>query len=493
MNILLIEPRTPDTFWSLRHALRFVRRRAANPPLGLLTVAGLLPRAWNCRLVDLNCTALDDADIRWADRVLVGAMQIHREAVAGIVRRCHALGRTVMGGGPLFGADPADPGGLTGVDHVVVGEIEDLAGVLAADLAAGRPAPLYEADGFPDLTDAPPPRWDLLDLSRYATLSVQSCRGCPFDCEFCDVVALNGRVPRHKSPERFVAELEGLRRLGWRGPVFVVDDNFVGDRRRSRELLRAVIAWRRRTGTRITFITEASVDMAGDPELLELMVAAGFKKVFLGLETPSAASLRECHKLQNLRGDLTAAVRTIQAAGLEVMGGFIVGFDSDEADIFERQFEFIQQAGVVTAMVGVLQALPRSRLARRLAREGRLRGVGHGDNTSACFDFEPRLDREFLLENYRRLVQRLYEPGNFYRRVRTFLDGYRMRGPRAHVGWRDVGALFGSMWVIGVVHRGRRAYWRFLATTLLRHPRQVGVAVTMTIMGHHYRVVAAAL
>ncbi|MBE0564626.1 MAG: DUF4070 domain-containing protein [Krumholzibacteria bacterium] len=493
MRILLVEPRTPDTFWTLRRALRFVRRRAANPPLGLLTVAGMLPRQWSCRLVDLNCDTLRDEDILWADRVLVSAMQIHRDAVAEVVRRCHALGRTVMGGGPLFVAEPAGPDDNAGVDHVVVGEAEELAAALAADLEAGRPAPCYVAPRFPDLALTPAPRWDLLDLSRYATMSVQSCRGCPFDCEFCDVVALNGRRPRHKPPERFIAELERLRTLGWRGPVFVVDDNFVGDRRRCRELLEAMIAWRRRTRPRITFLTEASVDMAAQPDLLELMVAAGFKKVFLGLETPSTASLRECHKLQNLRGDLTGAVRTIQAAGLEVMGGFIVGFDSDEPDIFERQFEFIQRSGVVTAMVGLLQAMPRSRLHARLAAEGRLRGEAGGDNTRATLNFEPRLDRDFLLENYRALMRRLYEPGNYYQRIGTFLAGHRLRGPRPHVGWRDIGAIFGSMWVIGVVSRGRRAYWRFLARTLVRHPRQIGVAVTLAIMGHHYRAVAAGL
>jgi radical SAM superfamily enzyme YgiQ (UPF0313 family) len=337
------------------------------------------------------------------------------------------------------------------------------------------------------------PRWDLVDLHHYATMSIQSCRGCPFDCEFCDVVGLNGRVPRYKAPEQFVAELESLRLLGWQGPVFVVDDNFIGDRRRCRDLLRAVIDWRRRTRTRMTFITEASVNMAADPELLDLMITAGFKKVFLGLETPSAASLRECRKVQNLRGDLAAAVRTIHAAGLEVMGGFIVGFDSDEADIFERQFDFIQQAGVVTAMVGPLQALPRSRLYKRLAAEGRLTGASCGNNTSAFLNFEPRLGRRFILENYRSLMKRLYEPGNYYRRIRTFLDAHRMKGPRAPLAWPDLGAALKSFWLMGVVHRGRKAYWRFLASTVLRHPDQIGVAITLAIMGHHFRRVAEKL
>jgi len=490
MKILLVEPRTPETFWSLRHALRFVGKRASNPPLGLITLAGLLPPDWSYRLVDLNCTRLRDADIRWADYVLVSGMQIHFHAVAEVARRCHAQGKTVIGGGPLF---TLDPNNNPGVDHVFVGEAEEMAAVLAADLSTGNLAPLYEAPPFPDLRLTPLPRWDLLDLSRYATLSVQSCRGCPFDCEFCEVVALNGRVPRYKAPDKFVAELEDLRLRGWQGPVFVVDDNFIGDPRRCRDLLRAVIDWRVRTHARMTFITEASVNMAANPELLELMVQAGFKKVFLGIETPSAESLSECHKLQNLRCDLTEAVGIIQGAGLEVLGGFIVGFDSDEPDIFQRQFDFIQKAGVVTAMVGLQQALPRSRLYQRMAKEGRLLDFGGGDNTSIYFNFEPRLDRAFLEDNYRKLMKRLYEPGNYYQRIRTFLDSYTPRGPRPRLAWSDLLAVLKSFWLIGLVHSGRRAYWRFLTTTLLRHPQQIGVAITLAITGHHFRKVAQGL
>lgn len=490
MRILLVEPRTPETFWSLRHALRFVGRRAANPPLGLLTVAGLLPRDWSCRVADTNVAPLPDSDILWADVVLVSAMEIHRLEVAALSRRCREAGKPLIGGGPLFLTE-ADRD--LGVDHVAVGEAEEYAAELIDDLRRGTLKPLYRATRFPDLALTPLPRWDLVDLRHYATLSVQSCRGCPYDCEFCDVTALNGRRPRTKTPARFVAELERLRGLGWSGPVFVVDDNFVGDRRRCRELLRAVIAWRERTGARMTFLTEASVDMAAQPDLLDLMVRAGFKKVFLGLETPSLASLRECRKLQNLRCDLAGSVRAIQAAGLEVMGGFIVGFDSDERDIFQRQYDFIQSAGVVTAMVGLLQALPRSRLYRRLAREGRLLGASRGDNTSTEMNFEPRLDREFLQENYRRLMQRLYEPENYYRRVRTFLSTYRLRGPRTPLTWRDAGAVLRSFWTLGLRRSGRRAYWALLGSTLLRRPSRLGLAITLAITGHHFRVVASGL
>lgn len=490
MNILLVEPRTPETFWTLRHALRFAGKRATNPPLGLITIAALLPREWSYRLIDLNFSSLDNALLQWADRVLVSAMQIHAGSVAELARRCRAMGKPLLGGGPLFGDEP---NGNAGVPHVVIGEAEELAPELVADLASGHLAPIYKAPRFPDLGLTPLPRWDLLDLSRYATMSVQSCRGCPFDCEFCDVVALNGRKPRYKAPDQFVAELDALHRIGWKDSVFVVDDNFIGDRARCLELLFAVIDWRRRTRTRMTFLTEASVNMAADPELLRLMVAAGFKKVFLGLETPSAASLRECHKLQNLRGDLAEAVRTIQSAGIEVMGGFIVGFDSDEPDIFQRQFDFIQNSGVVTAMVGLLQALPHSRLYRRLDQEGRLLGAGGGDNTSSALNFKTCLDRDFLLREYRELMNRLYEPRTYYQRARTFFDAHSVRGPRSRFSWRDLRALANSFWWIGLIDRGRWAFWRFLGGTLLRHPRKIGLAVHLAITGYHYRRIAAAL
>ena len=490
MNILLVSPRTPDTFWSFKHALRFISKRASLPPLGLLTVAGMLPREWNCRLVDLNVSRLRDQMIRWADYVLVSAMLVHQESVCDIAGRCRALGKPVIGGGPLFTPQTTE---FPDIDHLVIGEAEEIIGDVVADMRAGRVRPLYRAEGFPDVTRTPPPRWDLIRMRDYATMPVQFTRGCPYNCEFCDIIALNGRVPRLKTPSQLLAELDALRYRGWKGATFLVDDNFIGNRKRVKELLRAIIGWRRDTGTRMTFLTEASVNMADDPELLRLMSAAGFKKVFLGIETPDADSLKACQKFQNIRCDLIEAVHTIQQAGMEVMGGFIVGFDSDTPDIFERQFEFIQKAGVVTAMVGLLQAVPRSRLYRRLAREGRLLGESLGDNTRASFNFEPKLDREFLVANYRKLMTRLYEPSAYYQRIRAFLKQHRVRGPRPQLSLSDIKALLKSLWVMGIVHRGRRAYWRFFASTLMQHPAQFGLAITLAIYGHHFRQVAKTL
>jgi radical SAM superfamily enzyme YgiQ (UPF0313 family) len=362
-----------------------------------------------------------------------------------------------------------------------------------ADLRAGTLQPVYCAPAFPALAGSPVPRWDLIRPRDYVTLAAQFSRGCPYDCEFCDIIVMNGRVPRTKTPAHFVAEVEALRRLGWRDSVFVVDDNFIGNKARTKALLIALIAWRRQTGSSISFLTEASINLADDAELLALMVEAGFRKVFIGIETPSAASLAECHKVQNRGRDLVAAVQVLQRAGLEVMGGFIVGFDSDTGDIFKQQFNFIQRSGVVTAMVGLLTALPQTRLHRRLGSEGRLLADSVGNNTAATLNFLPRLDREFLEQGYRDLMRRLYEPRHYYRRIRIFLRHHVPTGERLHLSMADLSAFVKSLWLLGVWHRGRLAYWRFSATTFLLRPRQLRVAIELAIMGHHFRTVAARL
>jgi radical SAM superfamily enzyme YgiQ (UPF0313 family) len=324
-------------------------------------------------------------------------------------------------------------------------------------------------------------------------MAVQFSRGCPFDCEFCDIIVMNGRVPRTKSPAQLVNELETLRQLGWKEMVFVVDDNFIGDKRRTRVLLRELIEWRRRTRPGMGFLTEASVNLADDAELCALMVEAGFRKVFVGIETPSAEALEECRKLQNRGRDLVAAVRTLQRRGLEVMGGFIVGFDSDQTDIFKRQFEFIQHSGVVTAMVGLLTALPQTRLWQRLQREGRLESASSGNNTRAELNFKPKLNREFLQSGYRDLMKKLYEPRVYYQRVRTFLKNHHPPGPRLRLSWADFTAFVKSFWLLGICYRGRVAYWWFFWGTLLRRPRHFRRAIEFAIVGYHFRRVAKQL
>ncbi len=490
MNVLLVSPRTPDTFWSFKHALPFISKKSTLPPLGLLTVAAMLPARWKVKLVDLDVSSLGDDEIRWADFVMVGGMIVHRDSAAEIARRARGLGRTVIGGGPLFTTGHEN---FPEIGHFVLGEAEGIMDRVVRDMEAGTLAPVYEDANRPSLAGTPVPRWDLIDLSNYAGMSVQFSRGCPFNCEFCDIIVMNGRVPRTKSPAQVVAELDALRARGWDGEVFLVDDNFIGNKRLVKELLRELIAWRRRTRSRMEFFTEASVNLADDPELLELLTSAGFRRVFLGIETPHLESLQECSKAQNTRGDLVAAVRRIQRAGIEVMGGFIVGFDHDPPDIFERQFDFIQRSGIVTAMVGILTALPQTRLYQRLAAEGRLLGESSGNNTEACLNFLPKIGREDLVEGYRRLVRALYEPEAFYARVSRFLTESRHSGPRPRVGVRQVQALVKSVWRLGVRSPGRRPYWRFLGATMLRRPGSLTTAITLTIYGHHFRRVAETL
>jgi radical SAM superfamily enzyme YgiQ (UPF0313 family) len=487
MKILLVSPRTPDTFWSFKHALRFVSKKAAFPPLGLLTVAAMFPADWRLKLVDLNIESFQDADLSWADFVMIGAMVVHKDSVHEIVARCVARQKCVIGGGPLFTTGHES---FPEIKHFVLGEAEEIMPRLVADMLGGRLEPVYRAVGWPNLALTPAPRWDLLDTRHYVTMAVQFSRGCPYDCEFCDIIVMNGRVPRTKIPSRFIAELEVLRLRGWKDMVFIVDDNFIGDKRRAKELLREMIAWRRSSGAEMGFLTEASVNLADDAELCALMVEAGFRKVFLGIETPSASALQECRKVQNRGRDLVACVHVLQRAGFEVMGGFIVGFDSDNADIFQRQFDFIQRSGVVTAMVGLLTALPQTRLYQRLKLEGRLETESSGNNTEAELNFRPMLGREFLKSGYRDLMRRLYEPNAYCRRIRIFLKNYRPVGHSLRMSRADLAAFFKSFWLLGVRERGRVAYWRLFLSTLFCRPRKLRQAIELAVTGFHFRCVA---
>jgi radical SAM superfamily enzyme YgiQ (UPF0313 family) len=490
MNILLVSPAVPDTFWSFKHVLRFLRKKAAFPPLGLLTIAAMLPRNWSLRVVDLNVRPLQDDDLAWADYVFVSAMYVHEVSVREIAARCQAAGKPVLAGGPLFTTGHAR---FPEIGHFVLGEAEDLMAGVIADLEAGRLQPVYQEGAKPALTATPAPRWDLIRLRDYVTMALQFSRGCPFDCEFCDIIALFGRVPRLKTPAQFIAELDALVAAGWRDSVFIVDDNFIGHKPKAKALLRELAAWQQRRARPLPLFTEASLNLADDPELLDLMVRAGLHKVFIGVETPSEDSLTECGKVQNTQRDMLEAVRIIQRAGIEVMGGFIVGFDSDHHSIFERQQRFIQEAGVVTAMVGLLTALPRTRLFARLKDEGRLLGESTGNNVDAVLNFVPRMDRESLVAGYRRLVQRLYAPSTYYRRALTFLQTYRPQGPRGRISRAEVWAFVRSLWVLGIWTRGRRAYWQYFVRSLLLYPRSFAEAMNLAITGYHFRRVAAGL
>jgi radical SAM superfamily enzyme YgiQ (UPF0313 family) len=488
MKILLLYPEFPDTFWSFKHALKFVRKRASMPPVGLLTVAALLPQSWELRLVDLNVTRLTERDLAWADYAFVSAMTVQRESARQMIARCKQAGLKVVAGGPLFTMESEQ---FTEVDHFVLNEAELTLPPFLADLAQGVAQRTYTAEGYADIRQSPTPLWRLADRRRYASMGLQFSRGCPFNCDFCNVTALLGHKPRIKSSAQILAELNGLYELGWRGRVFFVDDNLIGNKKYLKEeLLPVLIEWRRgKTG--MPFNTEASINLADDEELMRLMVAAGFDSVFVGIETPDETSLAECNKKQNVNRDLVADVKRLQRAGLEVQGGFIVGFDSDTATIFARQIEFIQRSGIVTAMVGMLQAPAGTKLYERLAGEGRLLGAASGDNVDGATNIVPVMSREALYEGYRSVLRHLYAPEQYYARVKTFLQEYRPPKITAPLDTQQVLALFRSIVRLGIVGRERLEYWRLFMWTIFRRPKLFPLAITLAIYGYHFRQVCS--
>ena len=486
MKILLVYPQVSETFWSFKHALTVVRRKAAFPPLGALTVAAMLPESWQKKLVDINVRALEDQDILWADYVFISAMIAQKNSARQVADRCRSLGVSVVGGGPLFRAYPDD---FADLDHLVYGEAESIISELVMDLEMGRPAKSYRASGFPPLDGLPVPLWDLINLNDYAAMSIQYSRGCPFNCEFCDVIVMNGRVPRLKPNEQVLAELEALCSRGWRGSVFIVDDNFIGNTTKVKSLLRSIISWQQARLHRMNFFTEASVNLAEDPELMDLMVQAGFNKVFLGLETPVEEGLKECGKAQNLRRSLSESVATIHRHGLAVMGGFIIGFDSDPPDVFQRQVNFIQKNGIVTAMIGLLTAIPGTRLHARLESEGRMLFNSSGDNTdvSGSLNFVTRMDRAKLIEGYRWAMNSVYSPEMYYNRILAFLRTYRPKA-RFCLEKNDLLTLVRSMWYLGIVdNKSRNYYWKLMRNAVSKYHDSFGDVVTMAIYGYHFR------
>jgi len=486
MKILMVYPKYPDTFWSFKHALKFVFKKAAGPPLGLLTVASLLPVKWEKKLVDMNVTKLKDKDIRWADYVFVSAMSIQSNSARQVIARCKQIGTKVVAGGPLFTTAYKK---FSGVDHFVLNEAEVTLPLFLEDLANNRAKHVYTSGQWADITKTPIPNWDLINIKKYAVMNLQYSRGCPFNCEFCDITALYGHTPRTKNKQQVLAELDALYRKGWRGQVFFVDDNFIGNKRKLKnEILPAIIKWMEKRRYPFSFNTEASINLADDQELMQMMVKAGFDAVFVGIETPDEESLAECAKFQNRGRDLVACVKKMQNFGLQVQGGFIVGFDSDSPSIFERQIKFIQNSGIVTAMVGLLNAPQGTKLYERLKKENRLLKDISGDNTDFSINFVPRMNYETLVEGYRKIVTTIYSPNHYYERVRTFLKNYRPLQKRStQLRFSYFGTLFKSTLFLGIIGEEKRNYWKLFFGTLLTSPRLLPLAITLAIYGFHFR------
>jgi radical SAM superfamily enzyme YgiQ (UPF0313 family) len=485
MKVLFVNPEFPDTYWSFRHALPFERKRCAFPPLGLLTVSALLPKSWERRLVDLNVRSLKTSDIAWADMVLVTGMLVQKESIHDVVRRSKAMGKRVVIGGPYITTTIED---LPEADHIFMGEAESTLPQFVKDLAGGEAKRTYQAVDRPPLSTTPVADFQLADIKRYSSMSVQYSRGCPFNCEFCDIIEIYGRVPRTKSNQQMLAELDALRNIGWRGTVFIVDDNFIGNKKNVRQLIPALADWQERNGHPFSLLTEASVNLADDDGLLADMRRAGFRKVFLGIETPVEESLKEAQKSQN-RGNLLESVKKIQSYGMQVMAGFIVGFDNDPDDIFERQINFIRDSAIPLAMVGLLTALPDTQLWRRLEKEGRLLGESTGNNTNTALNFMPKMDPTRLVEGYISIMRTIYNPREYYQRV---LDSLK-RTPRIIAEPTSYNLLSGLTAFtrltvkLGVLDRERKEFWRFFVEAAAHHREKFIEAMRLAALGYHFR------
>jgi radical SAM superfamily enzyme YgiQ (UPF0313 family) len=484
MNILLVYPQYPATFWSFKHALKFISKKASNVPLGLITIASLLPESWNRKLTDLNVTRLKDKDIVWADYVFISAMSIQLDSVKQIIERCRQLNARMVAGGPLFTEEYEQ---FPEIDHLVLNEAEITLPLFIEDLKNGGPKKIYQSDKFADITKSPLPDYSLLKSGNYATAGIQYSRGCPFDCEFCDITALFGRHVRTKTSVQIIAELDQLLQTGWRGSVFFVDDNFIGHKKKLKsEFLPALINWMESNDNPFYFITEASINLADDKDLMDMMVKAGFAKVFIGIETPEETCLMECNKLHNNNRDLIECVNIIQRNGMEVYGGFIVGFDNDPPNIFQRQIDFIQKSGIITAMVGLLNAPRLSKLYRRLKNEDRIIENFSGDNTNYSMNFIPVMDKSELLKGYQKIIQNIYSCKSYYARVLLFLKQYDPPFIEP-LSLNRFMAFVKSVIYLGILKKDRRYFWKLLFWSIFNKPKSFPLAITYSIYGYHFR------
>ena len=488
MKILLVYPLYPDSFWSFKHALKFISKKAAVPPLGLITVSAILPKDWNKKLVDLNVSELDLEDIIWADYVFISAMYIQKGSVNKIISECVKVGTKIVAGGPLFTQEYQN---YPQIDHFVLNEAEITLPLFLDDLSKGKPDKVYKTDKFADLAHSPVPDYHLLSMNKYVFMNIQVSRGCPFSCDFCEITSLLGHRVRMKSTNQIMNELEVLYHLNWRGPVSIVDDNFIGNKREIKEnLLPAMKKWMQIHKYPFVFNIQSSINLADDRELMSLMVETGFTSTFIGIETPDEISLHTCNKVQNKNRDLLNCVKTIQNSGIQVSGGFIVGFDTDTPSVFQRQIDFIQKSGIVSAMVGLLNAPKNTLLYRRLEAENRLTIEASGNNTDSSMNFVPKMDYNELIEGYEKIIHNIYATKPYYKRVRQLLLNYnKVYNKKNGINYSLIVAFLKSIYIIGTVNKGRWEYWKLLFWTLLKRPNLLTDAITFAVYGYHFRMV----
>ncbi len=488
MKVLLVYPKTPVTYWGFQYALPFISKKAVFPPLGLLTVAAILPQQYEKKLIDMNVDMLKDKDILWADYVFISAMVVQKNSVRNVIDRCKKLGVKTVAGGPLFTAEYEL---FDDIDYLVLNEGEITIPAFLDDLEHGNAKHLYASKEWSDLSTTPVPQWNLINVKKYASLNIQYSRGCPFNCEFCNITSLFGKLPRTKDSGQLLQEMDAIYESGWRGVVFFVDDNFIGNKAKLTDnILPAVIDWMGRHDHPFQFITEASINLADDEILMTMMVKAGFNSVFVGIETPDENSLSECRKTQNINRDLISCIKKIQQFGLEVQGGFIVGFDSDNPSIFNRMVKFIQDSGITTAMVGLLNAPKGTKLHQRLLAEGRITDEFSGDNTNFTMNFTPKMDKNQLVKGYQNIVATIYSPKYYYERVQTFLKEFDAdKLEQARFNLINVLAFLKSVVRLGIFGKERYYYWKLLAWSLFKSPKLFPAAVRFSIYGFHFRKV----
>jgi radical SAM superfamily enzyme YgiQ (UPF0313 family) len=489
MNVLLIFPRYPDSFWSFKHALRFISKKAAVPPLGLITVSAMLPKTWHKKLVDMNVSTLRNIDIQWADYVFISAMYIQKESVSRVIEECMKYKVKIVAGGPLF---TQEFNNYPQIDHFILNEAEITLPRFLKDLDSGqRPQKIYKTDEFADITLTPVPDYHLLSRKDYAFMNLQVSRGCPFSCDFCEITALLGHKVRMKETNQILKELDILYDLNWRGPVFIVDDNFIGNKNEIKNnLLPAMKEWMRLHKYPFIFNTETSINLADDDKLMSLMAEAGFKSTFIGIETPVEESLQDCNKSQNKNRDLLLSVKKIQNAGIQVSAGFIVGFDTDTSTVFQKQIDFIQQSGIVSAMVGLLNAPKNTKLYKRLEAENRLTIEATGNNTDTSMNFVPKMNYHELLEGYKKIIRNIYTTKPYYKRIRQFFLNYKQfHLRREKIEFTHLAGFIKSIIIIGILNKGRGEYWKFLIWTVFRRPGLFMDAITFAVYGYHFRTI----
>ncbi|MCI1946093.1 B12-binding domain-containing radical SAM protein [Clostridium luticellarii] len=489
MKILLAYPKSPETFWGFNHALKFISKKTVFPPLGLITVAAMLPAAWDKKLIDMNVEAIKDDDIKWADFVFISAMVIQKESARDLINRCKKFGVKTVAGGPLFTSEYQD---FDDVDHLVLGEGELTIPEFLHDLDNNCLKHMYTTNEWADLSQTPAPLWNLIDMSNYATLNIQYSRGCPFNCEFCDITTLFGRIPRTKPVKHLISELDAIYEMGWKGSIFFVDDNFIGNRKKLKEeVLPALIEWLEQRDYPFSFLTEVSINLSDDDELMNLMVRAGFKTVFIGIETVSEESLTECNKVQNKNRNLEECVKKIQRNGLQVQGGFIIGFDSDNRTIFKKMIRFIQNTGIVTAMVGLLNAPRGTLLYKRLKKEGRIEEGFSGNNTSLSINFKPTMNLKELISGYKYVVSTIYSPKQYYERITNFLNEFRPSNfGKRHIGLSEIEAFLKANVYLGLFGKERKYYWKLFFGCIFKRPKVFDLAIAFAICGYHFRKIS---